>query len=276
MGVALRWVALAATVYVVYAGILFLLQRAMLYPGTRLGPRPAWSGDTRGAAAAKDVPLDTGLGPVRARYVPASPDRAVGSGALLFHGNAELAVDLIPSFRTLADLGVSALFVEYPGFGDEPGHPTESSIMAVAESAYDWLADREEVDEDRIFAFGRSLGSGPAAGLTRRRPLRALVLWSPFVSVGYVALRKYGLPPFLALDRFDNRAALEVYDGPVLLFHGRSDPVIPFSNSEVLAGVHAETRLVEWSCGHNDCPPTWEEFWDPLAGFLRETDLIER
>lgn len=277
MGVALRWVAMAAAVYVVYAGILFLLQRAMLYPGTRLGPGPAWSGDAR-AGAVERVPLDAGRGPgpVRARYVPAPPDRASGSGTIIFHGNAELAVDLIPSFRTLANLGVSALFVEYPGFGGEPGRPTESSIMAVAESAYDWLANRDEVDGDRIFALGRSLGSGPAAGLTRRRPIRALVLWSPFVSVGYIALRKYGLPPFLALDRFDNRAALEAYDGSVLIFHGRSDPVIPFSNSEILAGVNPATRFVEWSCGHNDCPPTSEEFWDPLARFLRDTGLVER
>lgn len=274
MGVALRWVAVVAAVYLAYAAILFLLQRTMLYPGTRLGP--ASPGDARGTVTAEDVPLDTGPGPVRARYVPAPPGRATGSAAIIFHGNAELAVDLIPSFRTLADLGVSALFVEYPGFGGEPGRPTESSIMAVAESAYDWLADRDEVDQDRIFALGRSLGSGPAAGITRRRPIRALVLWSPFVSVGYVALRKYGLPPFLALDRFDNRAALEAYDGPVLLFHGRSDPVIPFSNSEVLAGVRPATGFVEWSCGHNDCPPTWEEFWDPLVGFLREAGLVER
>lgn len=272
----LRWLATLAALYLAYAAFLFLLQRTLLYPGTRLGPRAPESANGRESAGADEVPLPSDAGPVRAWYVPASPGRAAGAGALVFHGNAELAVDLIAPFRTLADLGVAALFVEYPGFGGEPGRPTEISIMAVAETAYDWLAAREEVEEDRIFGLGRSLGTGPAVGLTRRRPVRGLVLWSPFVSVGYLALRKYGLPPFLALDRFDNRAALENYDGPVLLFHGRDDPVIPFSNSEVLADVHPEARLVEWSCGHNDCPPTRDEFWEPLAEFLAETGLVER
>lgn len=266
----LRWLAAAAALYVAYAGIFFLLQRALLYPGTRLEQGPSWSVDASGPADAEVIRLASGAGPVRSWFVPAPAARATGTGALVFHGNAELAVDLVPAFRELADMGVSALFVEYPGFGGEPGRPTETSIMAVAETAYDWLAGRDEVDADRIFALGRSLGTGPAAGLTLRRPLRALVLWSPFVSIGHLALRKYGLPPFLALDRFDNRRALVDYDGPVLLFHGRSDRVIPFSNSQALARVHRDARLVEWSCGHNDCPPAWEELWDPLADFLAE------
>lgn len=269
----LRWLAAVAAVYAAYAGIFFLLQRAMLYPGTRLGPGPSWPGNSDGPVGAEEVSLESEAGPVRAWYVPAGAGPAAGSGALVFHGNAELAVDLVAPFRALADLGVSALFVEYPGFGGEPGRPTESSIMTVAEAAYDWLAAREEVEEDRVFALGRSLGTGPAAGLTRCRPVQALVLWSPFVSVGHLALRKYGLPPFLALDRFDNGAALEEYGGPVLLFHGRDDRVIPFSNSEVLADVHPEARLVAWSCGHNDCPPSRDELWDPLAEFLEQAGL---
>lgn len=269
----LRALAAVTALYVAYAGIFFLLQRTLLYPGTRLGPGPSWQATAPDTADAERVSLESPAGPVRAWFVPASEARATGTGALVFHGNAELAVDLVPAFGELADLGVSTLFVEYPGFGGEPGRPTESSIMDLAEAAWDALAARDDVDEERIFAFGRSLGTGPAAGLTRRRRLRALVLWSPFVSIGHLALRKYGLPPFLALDRFDNRSALGDYGGPVLLFHGRSDRVIPFSNSQALARVHRDARLVEWSCGHNDCPPAWAELWGPLADFLAEARL---
>lgn len=264
-----------AGLYIAYATIFFLLQRALLYPGTRLGPGPSWSAAVPAPPDTETPSLESPAGPIRAWYVPAPAALATGAGALVFHGNAELAVDLVPAFRELADMGVSALFVEYPGFGGEPGHPTETSIMAVAETAYDWLAGRDEVDGERILALGRSLGTGPAAGLTLRRRVRALVLWSPFVSIGHLALRKYGLPAFLALDRFDNRGALGAYEGPVLFFHGRGDRVIPFSNSEALADPHPSARLVEWSCGHNDCPPAWEELWDPLAAFLEEEGLIE-
>ena len=112
--------------------------------------------------------------------------------------------------------------------------------------------------------------------LSRSRDLAALVLWAPFVSVGHMALRRYGLPPILAKDRYDTRAALAEFDGPVLIFHGRTDPVIPFSNGELLAAEADNARLVRWDCDHNDCPPAWPDLWEPLTAFLMEHDLTGR
>lgn len=55
---------------------------------------------------------------------------------------------------------------------------------------------------------------------------------------------------------------------------GRHDRVIPFRNAEVLAAVTPDARLIEWSCGHNDCPPAGEELWDPLTEFLADAGLV--
>ncbi len=277
-----RWFGGLLAVYVLYAGFFYLIQRSVLYPGTRLGPGTPWPGPPRDIASVEPVDLRTAAGPITALYVapdpPGGPDDGGPPGAhapaaIVFHGNAELAGDLVAPFEELRRLGIAALLVEYPGFGGQPGRPSEPSIMETAVAAYDWLTDRADVDGSRIFAIGRSLGSGPAAGLSRVRDLRALVLWSPFVSVGHLALRKYGLPPFLAKDRFDSETAVREYEGPVLVFHGRADRVIPHSNGEALAAASRNARLISWECGHNDCPPTWAELWDPLAGFLAEHDL---
>ncbi len=277
-----RWFGGLLAVYVLYAGFFYLIQRSVLYPGTRLGPGTSWPGPQRDISGVEQVDVQTAEGPIAAFYVaPGSPgggdDGEPRSGrapaAIVFHGNAELAADLVAPFDQLRRLGVAALFVEYPGFGGRPGRPSEQAIMATATAAYDWLTDRADVDGSRIFAIGRSLGSGPAAGLSRVRDLRALVLWSPFVSVGHLALRKYGLPPFLAKDRFDSRAAVREFDGPVLVFHGRADRVIPHSNGEAVAAASRNARLISWECAHNDCPPAWPDLWDPLAGFLAEHDL---
>lgn len=279
----LRWIGVLLAAYVLYAGFFYLIQRSVLYPGTRLRSGTSWPGASGDLTNVERVAIQGTEGPIDVLYVTpqptggrdegGQPPREASPAAIVFHGNAELAADLVAPFGELRRLGVAALFVEYPGFGGRPGRPSEQAIMATATAAYDWLTDRADVDGSRIFAIGRSLGSGPAAGLSRVRDLRALVLWSPFVSVGHLALRKYGLPPFLAKDRFDSRAAVREFDGPVLVFHGRADRVIPHSNGEAVAAASRNARLISWECAHNDCPPAWPDLWDPLAGFLAEHDL---
>jgi len=279
----IRWVGGLLAAYVIYAGLFYLMQRSVLYPGTRLGSGSTWPGASGDLERAEQVDIQTTEGQIDVFYVAPDPTGGMDrsgqplSGpvpaAIVFHGNAELATDLIAPFAELRRLGVAALFVEYPGFGGRAGRPSERSIMAAATAAYDWLADRSDIDGSRIFAIGRSLGTGPAAGLSQVRDLKALVLWSPFVSVGHLALRKYGLPPFLAKDRFDSGTAVREFEGPVLVFHGRNDRVIPYSNGEALTAAGQNALLISWDCAHNDCPPRWPDLWDPLAGFLREHDL---
>jgi fermentation-respiration switch protein FrsA (DUF1100 family) len=261
-------------VYLLYAGLVFSLQRRVLYPGAGHVPLPSSSGALRPGTEA--ISLPTSGGDVGAWYVPARAETGPRSApaAIVFHGNAEFAVDLIGPFASLNELGVASLYVEYPGFAGSGGTPSEPSILEAATAGYDWLAAQPEVDRERVFAIGRSLGAGVAAALSRERPLTVLVLWSPFVSVGYMALRRYGLPPFLARDRFDTKEALSTYAGPVLLFHGREDKVIPYRHATTLADVREDAELVAWDCGHNDCPPTPSEFWEPLSDFLLRNRIL--
>jgi fermentation-respiration switch protein FrsA (DUF1100 family) len=273
--VVLRLIVTALAVYVLYAGLLFSLQRRVLYPGAGLSP---WS-PSGSRAGAETLSLPTSAGGVDAWYMPAAGERALAAGegapaAIVFHGNAEFAVDLLDWFAPLRERGIGALYVEYPGFAGSSGRPSEASVLEAARAGYDWLVRHPDVDPERVFAIGRSLGAGVAAGLSRERPLTALVLWSPFVSVGYMALRRYGLPPFLARDRYDTREAISAYPGPVLLFHGRRDPVIPYRHATILADVRGDAELITWECGHNDCPPTAAEFWEPFSDFLVQNRIL--
>lgn len=269
-----RLILAAISIYVLYAGLLFSLQRRVLYPGAGLSPPSSSPGGSRPRTEALSLP--TSGGGVDAWYVPAAGETGPRSApaAIVFHGNAEFAVDLVEPFAPLSELGVAALYVEYPGFAGSGGRPSEASILEAAMAGFDWLIGHSDVDPERVFAIGRSLGAGVAAGLTRGRHLTALVLWSPFVSAGYIALRRYGLPPFLARDRFDSREALSVYSGPVLIFHGRQDRVIPYRHATILADVREGSELITWECGHNDCPPTASEFWEPLSNFLMRNRIL--
>jgi len=73
---------------------------------------------------------------------------------------------------------------------------------------------------------------------------------------------------------YDNRTALAAFAGPVLILHGRTDDIVPFSHGEELARVGRNVRFVALACAHNDCPPDWREFWRILADFLRAHGVV--
>ncbi len=258
--------------YVAYLSLLFVVQRRVMYPGAQATPRSASPEAIRHGV--ESLWLSTSSGEVEAWYLPAASTVERGPAAVVFHGNAELALDSAAVLAHLSELGVAALYVEYPGYGRSAGSPSENSIVDAATVGYDWLVARPDVDSERVFALGRSLGAGVAAGLAQHRPVAALVLWSPFVSVGYLALRSYGAPPFLARDRYDTRRVLSTFGRPVLIFHGNRDQVIPYHHATVLAAAGKAATLVSWDCGHNDCPPSWRELWDPLTSFLQANRLL--
>jgi uncharacterized protein len=264
---------IAALAYLGYGAFFFLIQRQITYAGVQLrapGPVPdSVSGFERIWLGAPDVKAE-------AWYLPAILDSTTArSPALIFtHGNAELIDDWALPLEPLRQMGLSLLLVEYPGYGRSEGVPNETTIVRTVVDAYDWLTARDDIDGNRIVAMGRSLGGGPAAALTDLRPVAALVLESTFTSVAALAWQVYHLPGFLARDRYDNRSAVAAYDGPVLLFHGTEDDVIPYSHGQRLSSVARQGRLVSYRCGHNDCPPNWDDYWAEMRVFLRDADVL--
>ena len=201
---------------------------------------------------------------------PAEPITwAEGSGLLLlpdstrpaplfifFHGNAETAGNWVDEFETMRRSGWATLLVEYPGYAGTPGAPSEASIIRAASGAFDWAARDPRIDSARIVAWGRSLGSGPAARLAAERPVSGLILESGFTGVAPLAAR-FLVPRFLVRDPFDNLAALRRYSGPLLVIHGAHDEVIPYAHGEALAAAVPGSTFVTVQCGHNDCPRPW-------------------
>jgi len=173
------------------------------------------------------------------------------------HGNGELIDHETARMDGLRGAGVAVLLVEYPGYGRSGGIPSERSILATFEAAYDLVAHDPRFDARRIVGFGRSLGGGAIAQLAVHRPLVALVLESTFTSVADM-VREHGVPDWLMLNRFDTRAVLRDYPGPVLIIHGTQDVNIPPAHAELNHAAARQSVLYLSRCGHNDCPPHWE------------------
>jgi len=198
---------------------------------------------------------------------------AKGSGpvVLYFGGNAEEVSWMLESVRETPGLGW--VLVDYRGYGASQGSPSEKALVADALQLYDHVAKLPGVDAKRILAFGRSLGSGAAVQLAAQRPLRALVLVSPFESLAAVAKRYYWyLPVDLMLrHRFDSLALAPAQKAPLLCLIAERDEVIPPVHAERLfeAWGGPKRRVLLQDAGHNstDAHPL---FWPEIRRFVLE------
>lgn len=253
----------AAVFLAAYWLLLFVLQRSVVFPAP-----PITSGPPR-PADARQIWLQTPSGPTEAWLLPPLSAASAPAPLLLFaHGNAELIDHWPTAFTEPRGWGLAILLVEYPGYGRSAGGPSRETIERTFETAFDWASAEPSIDASRIVLYGRSLGGGAVAVLSRTRPAAALVLESCFTTTGALALR-FLAPSFLVRDRFDNLSAIRHFAGPKLILHGDHDEVIPTSHGRRLAAA-AGVPLELLPCGHNDCPRPWPQ----LHRFLGQAGML--
>lgn len=271
MRLMIRILLTAAGLYLAYAGLVFFLQRSMIFPRFVIPPYT----DPVRPRDAEVLTIQTGEETVEAWFIPADASFSGPCPAVIFaHGNAEL-IDFWPEYlKPLSQNGIHLLIVEYPGYGRSKGRPSEKSITRTFTAAYDQLVARNTVDSGRIIFFGRSIGGGAICSLAKERPSAAMILLSTFTSIRSFAPR-YGLFPFMIRDPMDNIGVLKEYPRPALILHGNRDDLIPFTHAKALEAVSRNTRLIAYDCGHNDCPPDWNVFWKDVFAFLRENGIMK-
>ena len=258
-------------VYVVYCCSLYLLQRHITFPGARIQAPPV-----EAVEGVERIWLETGFGKVEAWYLLADrlSDGRSTPAVIFAHGNAELIDDWPKAFRALTSRGCGVLLVEFPGFGRSGGSPSQKSITEAFLAGYDSLVARDDVDDSKIVFMGRSLGGGVACALAKGRSLAALILFSTFTSVKALA-GNFFFPAFLVRDPFDNLSLVGSYSGPTLIVHGRQDEVIPYDHAVALHRAAKSGKLITYDCGHNDCPPNWEELWGEVVSFLEGSRILD-
>ena len=214
-----RLAAFLALLYAAASGIgCAVVNTAMFHP-----PRPPYGTDLPG--------LET-IGPADAPVAAVwSPAPGAKGAVLFFYGNAEDLRFVHDRLRRFNRLGLSALAVDYPGYGRTPGKPTEKSVYAVADAAFRNLVEERGFAPADIVVCGYSIGSGPACYLAERHDVRGLMLVSPFKSAVRVVTRVRILP----FDPFPNLARVPRTRCPVLVLHGTADRVVPFSHGEAVA-----------------------------------------
>ena len=120
------------------------------------------------------------------------------------HGNAE-DIYLVQSYLEtyfLKEVHINAVVYEYTGFGESNGKvPSDSSLYDDIETVYFYLTENLNIPADRIFLYGRSIGSGPSCYLAERHEVAGVILHSPIMSALRVVFNLRFTLPF---DRFPN------------------------------------------------------------------------
>jgi pimeloyl-ACP methyl ester carboxylesterase len=202
-----------------------------------------------------------------------APARGGGGRApalLWFYGNSENIGSIWPVLRDFQPPGAALLVVDYPGYGESGGRATEEAIYEAADVAYAALAQRLEID--RVFIYGRSLGSAVAVHTAARHPAAGLILESPFTSARDMARLHYVLVPrAIVRVRLDNVATIPQIRCPVLIFHGTADRLVPIGMGEgVAAAAPGPVELVRIpGAGHNNTYDVGGTMYrDRLAAFV--------
>ena len=94
---------------------------------------------------------------------------------LLFHGNAGNISHRIEYAKMFYDLGYHTLLVDYRGFGESSGEPSEEGTYRDAMASWQWLTATRGIKAADIVIFGESLGGGIATWLAAQHAPRRVI-----------------------------------------------------------------------------------------------------
>ena len=186
---------------------------------------------------------------------------------LYFGGNAEAVIYNAEDFLTAFPLHTVYL-LNYRGYGESTGHPTEKGIFSDALLLFDKVQEKHQ----KISVIGRSLGSGVAVYLASKRPLHKLALITPYDSIKSLGQSKFFIfPVFLLLkDKYDSLRRVKHIQAQTVAVVAENDEVIPKKHSLRLINEFPPeqiTAITIKNSGHNEISYK-EEYYQHLKDFF--------
>ncbi|MEZ6057997.1 MAG: alpha/beta hydrolase [Planctomycetaceae bacterium] len=153
---------------------------------------------------------------------------------LYFPGNSENRSKRVYDLLEVGRSGYDVLIVDYRGYGDNAGSPSESAIRQDALAIWNDAVTKRGYKPSRIVVFGESLGGAVAIQLTSSlaeqnvMPRKVMVV-STFNRLGDVVGELYPMFPFryLLWDQYDSQTAARNIRCPLTIIHGKQDDLVP-------------------------------------------------
>jgi alpha-beta hydrolase superfamily lysophospholipase len=224
--------------------------------------------DKLGAEAGLERWLDPNGLPVGWKRL-ASTQPAAGR-VLITYGNGSCAVGCAHYADVIQSVAAMDVFIlEYPGYGDRRGQPSEVALEKAADVALEALPK-----DGPTYLMGESLGTGVACHLagTYSNRVAGVILLAPFNSLTAVAQAHAPVLPvkLILCDRFSSEKFLKSYAGPIAILVGGEDRVVPEKfGRRLYNGYAGPKRLWEFPHGNHGTvmlqPP---EIWKQILDFV--------
>lgn len=174
---------------------------------------------------------------------------------LFFHGNAGNISHRGESIEIFHRLGFSILIIDYRGYGQSEGKPSEKGLYYDARAAWEYLTVTKGIKRENIVIFGRSLGGVIATELAAEVQPGYLFLESTFSSAKDMARRVFPVISRLVPLRFEFNTVeyIRQVKSPLLYAHSPDDEIIPYELGEkVFLSANEPKYLLKMVGGHND------------------------
>ncbi|CDF39103.1 unnamed protein product [Chondrus crispus] len=197
-----------------------------------------------------------------------------------FHGTDKNA-----SFRLKKVIGFyehckcNILLLSYRGYGLSTGKPNERGMRIDAESAYDYLQSRGDVNVGpggNLWVYGESLGGAVAIHFSKvyQHCINALILENTFTSLLDMIKLEFpilGVFRYLSRNRWQSKKRIGDLSIPLLFLSGLKDSYIPpdmMKQMHQLASKSSLKEFVEFEKGTHNRTWTLDGFYESVARFM--------
>ena len=127
--------------------------------------------DARSPGAVVSVAVEPGV-TIGGRLHPAERESPL---LLFFHGNGGNLSHRIEKISFFHSLGFNVFIMDYRGYGESSGSPSEQGLYKDAQSSYDYLITALKFKPEQIILFGESLGAAVATEMALKNKVGAVI-----------------------------------------------------------------------------------------------------
>ncbi|EZG88492.1 putative alpha/beta hydrolase family protein [Gregarina niphandrodes] len=235
----------------------------------------------------EDIQLDTEANVTVHMWLMKQKDSRNVPTLIFYHGNAGNLGHRLPNLEQLYKRSkLNVLACSYRGYGLSTGIPSELGFFHDAGRVVEYLRTRDDIDSNRLYVFGRSLGGAVAIETARRNPehIRGLIIENTFWDMRSMAVLLFrplvafgNLLNLLLQHKFMSGQAIMQVKQPILFLSGDEDTIVPPSQMLDLYKTARQSKFRHFVSiaggSHNECwllYPT--KYYESIDDFIRAVE----